>query len=131
MGRFPAGGVPPCYPAVDRMPPERKRPWYLVLALVGALALGTTGAYAGWELAALYHASVDPSRAGEGIADEHDRRIAVERVEAELHALDAARSRGWPIAVATFRGARAVLVQLAIVQAGVGVASHFLLRDVL
>ena len=27
---------------------ERKRPWYLVLALLGALALGTAGAFQGW-----------------------------------------------------------------------------------
>ncbi len=129
------------------MAAERKRPWYLVLALLGALALGTTGAYAGWNAAALYHASIDPSASGEGIADEHDRALVVSRAEAELRALDGARSRGWPIAVATFLlgsatlvfamralggsgGARAALVQLVFAQAGVGVAGHFLLRDV-
>ena len=129
------------------MAAERKRPWYLVLALLGALALGTTGAYAGWSAASLYYASIDPSTSGEGIADEHDRALVVSRAEAELRALDEARTRGWPIAVATLllggatllfamralggsAGARVVLVQLVIAQAGVGVATHFLLRDV-
>ena len=129
------------------MPAERKRPWYLVVALLGALALGTTGAYAGWNAAALYFVSVDPTTAGEGITDAHDRELVVSRAEAELHVLDAQRSRGWPLAVATLllggatllfalralggsAGARSVLVQLVLAQAGVGVASHFLLRDV-
>jgi len=129
------------------MAAERKRPWYLVVALLGALALGTTGAYAGWNAAALYFVSVDPATAGEGIADPHDRELVVSRAEAELHVLDAEKSRGWPIAVATLllgsatllfsmralggsAGARTVLVQLVLAQAAVGAASHFLLRDV-
>jgi hypothetical protein len=129
------------------MPAERKRPWYLVVALLGALALGTTGAYAGWNAAALYFVSVDPSTAGEGIADAHDRELVVSRAQAELGVLDAQKARGWPIAVATLllggatlvfamralggsRGARAALVQLVLAQAAVGVASHYLLRDV-
>lgn len=129
------------------MTAERKRPWYLVVALLGALALGTTGAYAGWSAAALYFVSVDPSRAGDGIADEHDRALVVTRAESELQVLDAARARGWPLSVATLllgtatllfairalggsAGARKVLMQLVLAQAGLGVASHYLLRDV-
>jgi hypothetical protein len=129
------------------MPAERKRPWYLVVALLGALALGTTGAYAGWNAATLYFVSVDPTTAGEGIADVRDRELVVSRAEAELHVLDTEKARGWPIAVATLllggatlffamralggsSGARTALVQLVLAQAAVGVASHFLLRDV-
>jgi hypothetical protein len=130
------------------MSTERKRPWYLVLALLGALALGTTGAYKGWEQVALYHAALDPSAVGEGIADEHDRALVVARTEAVIRSLDAAKSRGWPLAVATLliggatllfamralggsSGARAALVQLVLAQAAVGVAGHWLLRDVI
>jgi hypothetical protein len=71
----------------------------------------------------------------------------VSRAQAELSVLDAQRSRGWPVAVATLllgsatllfamralggsAGARTALVQLVLAQAAVGVASHFLLRDV-
>ena len=126
---------------------ERKRPWYLVLALLGALALGMTGAYKGWEEVTLYHATLDPTGAGQGIADEHDRAVVVARTEAFIQALDAAKARGWPLAVATLLvggatllfamralggsgSARAVLVQLVLAQAGLGVAGHLLLRDV-
>ena len=127
---------------------ERKRPWYLVLALLGALALGTTGAYKGWEEVTLYHASLDPAAAGQGVADEHDRALVVLRTEAVIRALDDAKSRGWPLAVAALliggatllfamralggsSSARAVLVQLVVAQAGLGVAGHLLLREVI
>lgn len=126
---------------------ERKRPWYLVLALLGALALGTTGAYRGWELVADYHAVVDAEAIGEGVADEHERATVQARGEEWVHALDQAKSRGWPLAVAMLllggamvfsalraiggsSGARAALVQLALAQAGVILANHFMLQDV-
>jgi hypothetical protein len=64
-----------------------------------------------------------------------------------VHAIDAEKSRGWPIAVATLllggamivfsmralggsAGARAALVQIVVAQAGLNVASYWLLRDV-
>lgn len=126
---------------------ERKRPWYLVLALLGALALGTTGAYGGWAQVAAYHAVVDPSVIGEGIVDEHERAVVETRAEAVVHALDQAKARGWPLGVAmlllggamVFMSLRAIggsstariaLVQLAIAQAGATAANHFLLQGV-
>jgi hypothetical protein len=129
------------------MPAVRKRPWFLVLALLGALALGTMGAYEGWNGAALYFVSVDPSKVGESITDDHDRAVVVARVQEYVQVLDAEKSRGWPFAVATLllgsatllfsmralggsAGARAVLVQLLVAQAVAGIAAHFLLRDV-
>jgi hypothetical protein len=68
-------------------------------------------------------------------------------VDAYVRAFDAAKSRGWPLGVATLllgaatlffamrtmggsAGARAVLVQLVVAQAGVNAAGHWLLRDV-
>ncbi len=126
---------------------ERKRPWYLVLALLGALALGTTGACSGWTTVALYREPIDPSLASEGIPDEADRVAIVARVQAYLQALDAAKRRGWPIGVATMllggavfvfamralgghAGARTVLIQLVVAQAGINAAQFWLMRDV-
>jgi hypothetical protein len=126
---------------------ERKRPFYLVLSLLAALAFGLNGARIGYATVMLYHQPIDPSIAGHGIVDETDRAAVVARVDAYVHALDGARSRGWPLAIAKLllgsatllfamramwgsRGARAALVQLVIAQAAVAVASHWLLRDV-
>lgn len=126
---------------------ERKRPWYLVLALLGALALGTKDLRSGWTTVALYRGSVDIAAQGDGIADEDDRTALVSRVRAYVQALDAAKQRGWPLGVATFllggavfifairalggsRGARTVLVQLVLAQTGVYAAGYWLLRDV-
>jgi len=126
----------------------RKRPFYLVLALLGALALGANGACTGWATVVLYREPMDPSLAGEGIADEADRQAVVARFEAYLHALDAARPRGWPLGIATLilgsailvfatralggsGGARAALVQLLVAQAGTHAAAYWLMPDVL
>jgi hypothetical protein len=126
---------------------ERKRPWYLVLSLLGALAFGANGARSGWSTVMLYHEPIDPSMAGRGITDEADRAAVVARVDAYVHALDAAKSRGWPLGVAKLllggatlffamramggnRGARGALVQLVLAQAVVGGLTHWLLRDV-
>jgi hypothetical protein len=127
---------------------QRKRPWYLVLALVGAMALGATGACSGWSTVLLYRESVDPSLIGSRIPDEADRTAVVSRFEAYVHALDRAKSRGWPLAVATLllgtavlaaamralagnSGARSALIQLVIAQATINGVSYALLRDVL
>jgi hypothetical protein len=128
--------------------PERKRPWYLVLALLGSLALGTGGTCSSWRTISLYREPVDPSRDGQGIANEASRQAVVARAQAYLNALDAAKSRAWPLAVATLllggamvvfamramagsAGARAALVQLVIVQAGANAAAYWLIHDVL
>lgn len=125
----------------------RKRPWFLVLALFGALAFGLSGARDGWRLVEMYREPVDPSLAGEGIVDEADREAIVHRAGAFVAALDAAKTRGWPLGVAGLLlggamvffsmraiggsgGARAALVQLVVAQAGANAASFWLLRDV-
>ncbi len=128
-------------------PPERKRPWYLVLSLLGALALGTAGAFQGWGTFVSYRDPVDTSTAGSGIPDEADRLAVVARFQAYLQTLDAAKPRAWPLGVATLllggaifvfamralggsNTARAALVQLVVVQAGANAASYWLMRDV-
>jgi hypothetical protein len=127
---------------------ERKRPWYLVLGLLAALAFGANGARSGWGTVMLYHDPIDPSTAVQGLASEADRAIVVARVDAYLHALDAAKSRGWPLAVAALvlglaqlffamralggsASARAALLQLVLAQAGLNIVSHVLMRDVI
>jgi len=126
----------------------RKRPFYLVLALLGALALGASGACSGWATVILYREPLDPTLAGEGVQDEADRLAVVARFEAYLHALDAARPRGWPLGIAALilgsaivvfatralggaAGARAALVQLVVAQAGTNALAYALLPDVL
>jgi hypothetical protein len=124
---------------------ERKRPWYLVLALLGALTLGTFGASVGWSRVLLYRDSIDVSAEGLGIADETQRRLVVERAQEYIAALDAAKSRGWPLAVASLllgsailvfgvrtlggsASARTALVQLVIAQASVNAADYYSMR---
>jgi hypothetical protein len=105
------------------------------------------GACNGWTTVTIYRLPVDPSSWTSGIADEGDRAIVQSRYEGYLQALDTAKPRGWPIAVATLllgaamvffamramggsRGARAALVQLVVAQAGLTGVSYWLLRDV-
>jgi hypothetical protein len=126
---------------------ERKRPWYLVLALPAALALGMTGACNGWATVAYYRMPIEPSFGAPDIADEADRAAVQARFDAYVQTLDAAKPRGWPIAAASLvlgsamvffamramggsRGARTALVQLAIAQAGLTGITYRLLRDV-
>jgi hypothetical protein len=129
------------------MAAERKRPWYLVLALLGALALGTTAAQRAWGTIMLYREPLDMSQVGSGIGDPGDRETVQKATEAYVRAIDAAKQRGWPIAVGSLllggamvvfamralggsAGARAALLQLVVAQAGLNAASHWLLRDV-
>jgi hypothetical protein len=125
----------------------QKRPWYLVLTLTGALALGMLGACNGWATMAYYRVPIDPAAETRGIVDEEDRAAVETRVVAYARALEAARSRGWPLSVATMligsgiiffamraigatRGVRVALVQLVFAQAGLTLASFWLMRDV-
>jgi hypothetical protein len=130
---------------------ERKRPWYLVVALSVALALGMMGGYSGCATFTLYRAPevAAATRIAQtrDIADEADRAAVQARFDAYIEALDAAKARGWPLAVATLLlgsaivffgmrtiggsgGGRVALVQLVFVQAGLTVASAWLMRDV-
>jgi hypothetical protein len=130
------------------MPSERKRPFYIVLALIGALALGTLGSCDGWLGWMRYQEPPpDVSLVGQGISDPADRTAVEARADAFEHTLDAAKSRGWPLAVGTLLlgsavlvfamrtlggspGARGSLVQVVVAQAGLALASCWLMRDV-
>ena len=102
----------PCYrlPA-DASEPSASAPGTLVLALLAAFAFGLNGARSGWGTVSLYHEPINPAVAAQGFSDEADRAAIVSRVEAYLHALDAAKARGWPLGVATLLlGTAAMLV---------------------
>jgi hypothetical protein len=125
---------------------RRKRPWYLVLAVIGAMGMGTMGACVGQEGIEIYQVSNDPTVLTQVFSDATDRAAVASQFEALLHAVDAAKSRGWPLSVmilllgiavfvAAFRtlrgspGARSILVQLIIAQAAANVAGYWLMRD--
>jgi hypothetical protein len=125
----------------------RKRPWYLILALLGALAFGAKDLSDGWAIMAYYREPLELGNLGAGVTNEADRAAVVSREKALVQALDAAKGRGWPLGVATLliggavfvvafralggsRGARIALVQLVVAQALVNAAGLFVLRDV-
>jgi hypothetical protein len=129
---------------------ERKRPWYLVVALSLALALGTMSAFGGCARFTFYRAPSDaitaaaPSR---DISDDAERAAVEARFQAYLSALDAAKARGWPLSVAALllggatvffamrtiggsRSARAALLQLVFAQGILSPVDAWLMRDV-
>ncbi len=129
---------------------DRKRPWYLVVALSVALGLGMMSAFNGCALFAFYRAPADAivaTPAAREIADDDDRAAVQARFEAYVGALDGAKRTGWPLSVAMLllgsgtvffamrtiggsSGGRAALVQLVFVQAALAPLSAWLLRDV-
>jgi hypothetical protein len=129
------------------MAADRKRPWYLVPALLGALVLGTNGASVGWSRMMIYRTALDPSFEGDGIRDEAEREAVIARARACVQALDDAKPRGWPLGVAAFllggavfvfamrtlggsSSARTALVQLVVAQTALHVVDYTLLRHV-
>jgi hypothetical protein len=125
----------------------RKRPLYLVLALLAALALGTLGSCGAWAEIAQYRGGVSADAFTAGIAHEDDKAVVAARAQAYVRAFDAAEPRGYPLAVAALLlgaavaffamramsgspAARSALVQLVLAQAALGVGSYFALRDV-
>lgn len=95
----------------------------------------------------LYRQPIDPTFESEDIADQAERDAIVTRTRAWLQALDNAKSRGWPLGVASLvlggavfvfamrtlggsSSARGILVQLIAAQAALGVVDYWLLRDV-
>jgi hypothetical protein len=128
--------------------PERKKPWYLVVALLGGLAFGVGGGCDGYRAITFYkNPSLDPASLVQGIANDIDRALVAKAFEAWLSAMDLAKARVFPIGVAMLLigaamvmfalramaarpGARGVLMQLVVVQAGLGIASYVLQKDV-
>jgi hypothetical protein len=127
-----------------------KRPWYLVVALSLALGLGMTGACNGAGLAQWYHRPAEnlaELRAMHDIAADDDRAAVQSRFDAYITTLDAARQRGWPLAVALMilggatvffsmrviggsGSGRTAVLQLIVVQAALAPVAQWLMRDV-
>jgi hypothetical protein len=131
-----------------------KRPWYLAFALLAAMSLGMVGGCSGMLVMATLHADVgdvstqcEPEVAsadGTTNADDADRVRSL--CEAWLTSLSNARSRVFPISIATLllgygavffaararRGrasARPLLVQLVAAQAVLGIVAYMLQPD--
>jgi hypothetical protein len=126
----------------------RKRPWYLVAALLGALALGLSGAYSGCEGWAIYRGQIAQSDVVAGFASDADRDAVGGAWDKLVAAYDAAEPREYPLTVGlllvsatmvlfAMRGmagrgsARNVLVQLVLVQAAITVAEFILTKDII
>jgi hypothetical protein len=124
-------------------PHQPKRPWYLVAALLAALTFGVGGGCEGYtNVELLRNAVTDPPPHGTD-AD----RESVESARERLHtAMDEDKSRVFPVSIAMLllgvttmlfalramagrAGAREVLIQLVIAQAGLNLAAYPLLSS--
>jgi hypothetical protein len=150
-------------PAMANPPPPTapsKRPWYLAFALFAAMALGMIRGCSGLAVMAALHADGSDATAqceaqiaqaggtknadGTTNADDHERVLAL--CQASLTSLSAARTRVFPIAIATLLfgfgvaffaararrgrpGARPLLIQLLVAQTVLGVVAYVLLPD--
>lgn len=126
----------------------RKRPWYLVVALLGALAFGAGGASDGYGIWTFYHEGrVDPVQRLADIANDADRAVVARAFEHLLDAMDLAKDRLYPLGVAALvlglamalfalramagrANARPMLLQLVVAQAALGLGGYALQRDV-
>ncbi len=113
----------------------RKRPWYLVVALVIASVFGATSFVDGWAIITYYRTTrIDMSSLVRDIDDDHDRVEAQAALDQYVDALDQDRPRMFPLAAAELLlgmalfalsagamsgrpGARSALVQVVTVQA--------------
>jgi hypothetical protein len=126
---------------------ERKRPWYLALALVGGLALGLGQGCDGYLDMSFYRSErLDPSAIVQSVSNDADRITIQKRFDAWVVAMDAAKTRVFPLGVAALvlgmatiifamramagrKSARSALIQLVIAQAALGGASFALRTD--
>jgi hypothetical protein len=129
-----------CYaPAVMNAPAPvaRKRPWFLVVALVVSSLFGATSFVDGWSILSYYRTTqIDVSAVVRDLDDDHDRKAAQAALERYVDALDADKHRMFPLAAAELLlgialfgtsaaamagrgGGRAALVQVVAVQAAV------------
>jgi hypothetical protein len=121
----------------------KKRPWYLVAALLGALALGLSGGYSGCATWAIYHGEIPRSDIVAGFTSDTDRDAVGAAWDRLVAAYDAAAPHEYPMGIAlllvsaalvlfAMRGmagrgsARNILMQLVIVQAVLYVVEYFL-----
>jgi hypothetical protein len=136
------------------LPVPSKRPWYLALALFAAMSLGMLRGCSGLAMMANLHADgndvsaqCEPQvAAADGTTNADDAARVRTLCEAWLTSLSEARSRVFPISIATLllgygvvffsvrarrgrAGARPLLVQLIVAQAVLGVVAYVLEPD--
>lgn len=129
-------------------PTLRKRPWYLVVALVIVSVFGATGFVEGWGIITYYRTSeVDLTADARDIDDEKDRAEVKAKLDGLVEALEQDRPRMFPFAAAELLlgialfalaagamagrpGARSALVQVVPVQAVVVVLMYFMTSHV-
>jgi hypothetical protein len=125
----------------------RKRPWYLLVALLGAWLFGAAGMASGWDRIEFYRMSkIDPTAISE-IADDATRANVLAAHDHYVAAMDAGRAHIFPLGVASFvlgiamwivagsamtgrRGARTILIQVLLAQAVLLGVDFFVTRDV-
>ena len=134
------------------MPPSRnsgkKRPWYLVVALIGAWVFGASGMTDGCSTIAFYKSdTIDTASAADAISDDADRAAVKAITEHYFAAVDAAKTRVYPLGVAALLlgatmwgfaagamagrpGARKALLQVLCVQTALVAVGYFLTPDV-
>jgi hypothetical protein len=124
----------------------RKRPWYLIVALLATLGMGVTSSCNGYGMIAYYRgATLDPSLTNVG--NEVDHAAIAQAMDHLGTVLDASKGRLFPLSVAALilgvatlvfairamggrAAARTPLVQLVVVQAILSVATFVLTKDV-
>lgn len=119
------------------------RPWYLVLALLVCSGLGACGATDGWGTIAIYRGAQLEVTHDDDAAHDDQRKTVQTAVDNMLGAMDVERKRVFPLAAAELvlgvamflfaagammgrSGARRAVVQLAIVQAVLVIATFLL-----
>jgi hypothetical protein len=124
----------------------RKRPWYLVVGLLAAMALGMQGSLAGWATWTMYHAQVDHALPIPTYATDAEREAADASWQRVIAAYDAnPRENAFGVAMLVLgsamvlfamRGmagrssARNLLVQLVSVQAAIYVLEFFMTKGI-
>ncbi len=126
----------------------RKRPWYLIIALIGAWVFGASGMTDGCSTVAFYRGErVDAATVVSSISDDQNRAAAEQITEGYFQAVDAAKARVFPLGIAALLlggvmwglaagamagrpGARKALLQILCVQTALVVVGYFLTADV-
>lgn len=141
-----AMSVPPEPRRSSNAPPfERKRPWYLILALICAWVFGASAASEGCATVNLYKS--DPSDLALEQAKQTDREAVEKITQQYVSVLEAAKTRMFPLAIASLllgsvmwglaagamagrNGARSALLQVMAVHALVVVLAYAITPDV-
>ena len=142
------GSSPPSRDETERGRQRRKRPWYLVLALIGSWIFGASGFVDGCSTLAFYKTpTVDAADYVAGVKGDGERIEATAAAERYITAMHTAKERVFPLGIAALllggamvvfsaramsgrSGARSGLIQVITVQAALVVATHFLTPDV-